>query len=319
MNLSDMLSTDNEIQSIISKAFKGIGFSGGGNTGDEFRAYLSEYNKKFIDSDYFYKGETKFFHLSKLQNILSIINSKSIRFYDLNSSSDPNEYRYAAEAMGINPNLIEAMKKITYSFSFCPFSEVNNLDMWNKYGNTALVFEIKDDPTDWYNYHMSNIKYEVSESIHQYKTDVAEFEKSKKIKIDFDPSCLVAFHKRGSFGLEKEIRILTQSDSTQFAQEYFKPKLDYRLANEQHNKNRITKYFELPLWGKDQEGMKDVEKIKLKEKPKIIISDILIGRNTKLDSSEHRILIETIQYYILENYGYKIDISQNLFEPQDDL
>ena len=191
------------------------------------------------------------------------------------------------------------------------------------YGNNstgaALVFEIKDDPKDWHNYHMSNIKYEVSESIHQYKTDVAEFEKSKKIKIDFDPSCLVAFHKRGSFGLEKEIRILTQSDSTQFAQEYFKPKLDYRLANEQHNKNRITKYFELPLWGKDQEGMKDVEKIKLKEKPKIIISDILIGRNTKLDSSEHRILIETIQDYILENYGYKIDISQNLFEPQDDL
>lgn len=321
---------DDEIKDIIQTAFPNAYLPGSGQSNNYFRARLSDENKHYEKTDYYYKGGTTFFHLTSLSNVLSIINSRAIRLYDLNSSADPLEYGYAAAAMGIKPAYIQGLKARVFTFSFCPFSEINNAYIWKHYGlkstGAAIVFEIENDPKSWQNYHMSEIKYAVSTRVRKFKRDVQKLENARGIVVDFDPSRLVAFHKRKKFATEKEVRLLTHSPYPSFEESSKYLKMDYRLANKRHPRNRVTTYFELPLWVNDSVISNDDNRPELDRRqnlpvdffntrPKIVIKDILIGYNTKLGYEELDRLREVLEETLTVNFGYRADLSFNLFDP----
>ena len=112
----------NEVYSCISeKCFTSYGYSD-----SHFHVNLSDRNVDFVDTPYFYKDSKKFIHWTSVQNLMSIINNREIRFYNLHNSSDSEEFSYAATHLPIEESQINHLKKYLYTFSFCEASEINN-------------------------------------------------------------------------------------------------------------------------------------------------------------------------------------------------
>jgi hypothetical protein len=102
--------------------FAGIALNGWGQSGPNFYAHLPKANCHFIKSDYYYKGKLEFFHLTSINNLWSILNSRAFRLYNLHSSKDESEYKHAGEILGLSDKQIDIGKKYTYTLSFCPMS-----------------------------------------------------------------------------------------------------------------------------------------------------------------------------------------------------
>lgn len=207
-------------------------------------------NRHFIHSDYYYKGSLEFFHLTSINNLWSILNSRAFRLYNLNSSKDYEEYSHAAKILNLSQDRIEHGKKYSYTFSFCPLTELQNKTVWQQYGNSfkgaAIVFSIENDPAEWVNFHLSDIKYDQPKSFVSYQQRVKEIENQYKgIHLDCDLSQFICFHKTAKWKGEKEVRIATYFPYTKI-EEYWKySKSEFRI---EEGRNRITNYIEIPLW-----------------------------------------------------------------------
>jgi hypothetical protein len=315
-----------EFEQLIQAAFGGVRFEGGGSTDNHFRSYLSKRNKSYSSTEYFYKKELKFFHLTSLPNLMSIINSRCIRFYDLNSSTDPHEYGYVAKAMGLSTDVVASQKTRLHTFSFCPFDQLNNDHVWKVYGRmykgVAIIFEIVNDPNDWINFHMAEIKYHLPTSIKKYKSDLIKFETKYGIKATVDAAKLIGFYKKKKYAGEKEVRLLSYSPYSSFQENAKFIKQDYRLAR---NRNRFTNYFELPLWVDNtnlyanEADIPDLDRRQnlppdyFHTRPKIRIIDIKLGEQCGLNYDELVELREQIDMTIACNYGYRINLKKEFF------
>ena len=146
--------------------------SGGGSSARDFHAYFPKENRLFQNTDYFYRGDEIFFHLTDIKALFSILNSRSIRMYNLHGSSDQTEFAYSASLFNARQEEIDARKDRLFTFSFCPLSELSDLRMWQEYGcnfcGVAIVFELINQPIHWVNYHLSKIKYKLSNSMENY-------------------------------------------------------------------------------------------------------------------------------------------------------
>lgn len=320
--LKFMRETDEVLKSISKKAFKNAEFSSWGNTGMHFSAKLSRHNRDFATTEYFYKENPIFFHLTSIQNLMSILNERSIRFYDLNSSADPDEYSYAAKLMKIHPNMVDNRKANMFTFSFCPISEINNQDVWElygkKYSGAAIIFEVLNDPNNWVNFHMSEIKYEVPSSFEQFGLDMEQVKKERGIDVDYDLSKLIGFHKTPNWEGEKEVRILTYYPFESYEESLRYTKTEFRL---QTDRNRITHYFKLPIWVdnkslyiKSHTSPELSRYQKLPEdffdtRPRLKIRDIVFGENCGITEQEFPRFRREIEDIVLYNYGYQVKLS----------
>lgn len=285
-------------------------------------------NRHFINSDYYYKGKLEFFHLTSIDNLWSILNSRTFRMYNLHSSKDESEYNYAAKILDLPDKQIEFRKQYTYTLSFCPTSDLETKEIWEVYGDNfkgaAVVFEIANDPIEWMNFHISEVKYDKKACFVNYKQRLNEI----KSQFDWandrtDLSQLICFHKTSKWQNEKEIRIATYFPYKK-QEEYLKySKTEFRL---EERRNRITNYIELPLWvNNDSHLIKSNDIIELDRtqklpldyfasRPKIKIKDILIGYKSGISIQEFEkfrlSIIDTIRY----NCGYNIELSYSLFE-----
>jgi hypothetical protein len=205
---------------------------------------------------------------------------------------------------------------------------LKNKIIWEKYGNNfggaAIVFTIENDPVNWMNFHISEVKYDEPDSFLSYRKRVKEIETEYQgIDLSCDLSQLICFHKTAKWHGEKEVRIATYNPY-QLLEEYWKySKSEFRL---EEGRNRITNYIEMPLWvDNDSHLIKSYDKPELDRlqnlpndyfntRPKMKIKNILIGINSgiRIDEFEkfRSMLIETIRF----NYGYEIDIDYNFFE-----
>lgn len=103
--------------------------SSSGSSGPRFYSRLSEKNKSYETSEYFFKGDRKFVHWTSIQNLMSIINSRQIRLYNLQNPIDENEFKYAAEKLTIPDDIIDHSKNYLYTFSFCEIKEKDNPEL----------------------------------------------------------------------------------------------------------------------------------------------------------------------------------------------
>lgn len=320
--LKFMRETDEELKSISRKAFKNADFSSWGNSGMDFSAKLSRSNKDFGVTEYYYKGDLTFFHLTSVPLLTSILNERAVRFYDLNSSADPDEYTYAGTKMKLHPRLVESRKSNLFTFSFCPFSEIQNDHVWDIYGRkyqgVAIVFEVVNDPGTWVNFHMSEIKYEVPAAFEQFGVDMEEVQRRRGISVDYDLSKLIGFHKKPAWNGEKEVRILTYYPFDSYEEFLRYAKTEFRL---QSQRNRMTHYFKLPFWVDNDSGYtkshtssdlhrdQNLPKDFFDTRPKLKIKDILFGEQCGITTNEFPRFKRELEDLILFNYGYKVTIS----------
>ena len=134
-----------------------------GSSGPSFNAQLNKMNSAYEASDYFYNEERKFIHWTNVQNLMSIINNREIRLYNLHKSSDAKEFNFAAEQLSIPEHNVDYSKNYLYTFSFCEIKEKNNPKLWSEYGKdysgVAIEFEIDNEPKRWNNYMLSQCYY----------------------------------------------------------------------------------------------------------------------------------------------------------------
>jgi hypothetical protein len=144
------LEFDHKIDGLHSAAFRecfpGLRFHGQGQTGAQFYAYLHSENRYFVNSDYYYRGDLEFFHLTRIDSLFAILNARAFRLYNLHSSNDEEEYGYAGNVLGLTPGRIEMAKRYFFTLSCCPLNELYNKHIWEKYGGNfsraALFFSI---------------------------------------------------------------------------------------------------------------------------------------------------------------------------------
>jgi hypothetical protein len=316
---------DKEFEEIILKSFRGLFLDGQGNSGPYFHAYISSKNQFFENTDYFYHEELDFFHLTSLENLLSILNSRSFRLYNLNSSKDAEEFKYAGNLLKLTEPQIQNSKEYLYTFSFCPSSELKNKKVWEIYGHkftgAAIRFKIINDPKTWNNFHISNIKYKEPNHFNTYFQEIKDLEKKYGISASYDLSKLIAFHKMPSWNEEKEVRILTYYPYENL-EEYLKySKTEFRL---EPKRNRVTHYIELPIWvdntsymikssRKELDRTRDLPMDYFDNRPQLKIIEIILGKNCGIEPESYPRFRTTLKDIVSFNFGYEIKIDEHLF------
>ncbi len=298
-------------------------------SGGMLTAELSESNEPFKNTPYFFNEEMSFVHWTSIENLLSIINYREIRLYNLNSSKDPLELEYSAKIFKVEEQDIANLKYHNFTFSFCKSSDLKNPYLWKHYGNdfkgVAIKFSIVNDPLKWQKYILSKIYYDIPEAFDKFLKEVEEFEKQEgtgviaRLKLDK----LYGFHKQKSYEGENEIR-LSILHPFDFTQEYQKhSKMDWRIDGQ---RNRITKYISLPLWVDNDKVAKDREKPELDlispfddshfiDKPKLKIENIYFGKNCGLGIEEFGVFTNELKELIDLSFGYRLDdLGPNLYD-----
>lgn len=135
---------DSEFDRIIHECFPNTFLQSHENSGNRYHADITKYNGGFKETEYFYNEKLEFFHLTSIQNLLSILNERSFRFYNLHNSNDEKEYKHVAELFSMDEDEINHKKDYLYTLSFCPMSEIENDQVWMEYGRNysgaAIVF-----------------------------------------------------------------------------------------------------------------------------------------------------------------------------------
>ncbi len=297
-----------------------------GYSGSRFDAKLSNKNRSFLDSDYYYQKDKKFVHWTNIQNLMSILNYRELRFYNLHNSSDENEFKYAAQKFDITNEIIDYSKNYLYTLSFCESKEINNPDLWTEYGKNysgvALEFEIVNDPKQWENYMLSQVYYEIPAYIPALKNELEDFRKKHPgATTEIDLGKLIAFHKRKEFSKELEIRLSTYFPFTT-AQEIEKfCNTEFRFEK---NRARETNYFGLKLWVNNEspfvrDNQPELDKsLKVEDdyfvsNPKIKITNIHFGKNCGITNQEFLKFWTTLNKIVRHKLGYEIEIEPNLF------
>jgi hypothetical protein len=311
----------------LHQSFPGIHLDGNSQAGPQFSTRLYNENRHFENTEYFYKGELNFIHFTSIDKLWSILNSRTFRLYNLNSSDDPDEYGYAARILGWPDTRIEIGKKYTYTISFCQAAELKNELLWNKYGQqgagAAILFSIDGDPRDWENFNMAEMQYDTPASFVKYREMAAVVEQTKGVQLWCDLSQFIGFHKVPSFEGEREVRLLTYFPY-RHEEEYWKyAKTEFRI-DRATGRNRVTQYIELPLWvDNDSSYVKCADHPELDRtlnlpkdyfatRPKIRIRNIVFGPQIGISPYEFGEYRREIVEAIRNNFGYEVDIEQNL-------
>jgi len=298
-----------------------------GSSGPYFDANLTDKNLNYKETPYFYIGELKFVHWTSVQNLLSIINNREIRFYNLLNSSDPNEFDYAAKALKISHNQINHSKNYFFTFSFCRSDDLANKYLWNEYGKdysgVAIEFEIINKPDLWENFMISRVYYELPQFLIDFISDLKVLcEKYPEIKTKIDLGKLIGFHKEKRFNEENELRL-----STYFPFEPLEAYWKYCNTEFRFDKDRprITNYFGLSLWvDNDSPYVKSdkpkydrrliIEENYFKTRPQIKLTQIHFGKNCGINNYQFSEFRQKLEEIIRLKLGYNINLKLNLFE-----
>jgi len=292
-----------------------------------FHARLSNKNQAFSESQYYFKGDKKFIHWTSVQNLMSIINYREIRLYNLHSSSDSDEFAYAAEKLNIDKNQIDYSKKYLYTLSFCKASELANENLWKEYGKkyqgVAIEFEIVNSPNEWNNFMLSEVFYEIPQDFLEMEKELKTFhEKYPNASTFIDLGKLIAFNKKPDFSKELEIRLSTYYPfNTTEAYEKF-CNTEFRLEK---GRPRETDYFGLKLWVDNEspfvksdnpefDRRLDVGISYFAENPQIKITNIYFGKNCGISNEEFTPFWTKLNHITHYKLGYKIEnLELNLY------
>lgn len=298
-----------------------------GSIGPYFDAELTDENLHYKDTNYFYNGELKFVHWTSIQNLLSIINNREIRLYNLINSSDPSEFDYAAKALKIPLNQINYSKNYFFTFSFCRSNDLFNKYLWNEYGKNysgvAIEFEIINKPDLWENFMISQIYYKLPQFLIDFILDLKVLcEKYPGIKTEIDLGKLIGFHKKKRFKEENELRLSTYFPFKSLEAYWKYCNTEFRFDKD---RPRITNYFGLSLWvDNDSPYVKNdnpkydrrliIEENYFKTRPQIKLTQIHFGKNCGINNYQFLEFKQKLEEIISLKLGYNLNLEFNFFK-----
>ncbi|GMN11363.1 hypothetical protein MTsPCn9_10300 [Croceitalea sp. MTPC9] len=328
MNREEYLDkVSDEFMSILHKYIPNRMIEGNGYSEMSFQARLSNKNNAFSKSQYYYKADNKFVHWTSVQNLMSIINYREMRLYNLHNSSDADEFAYAAEKLNLADNQIDYSKKYLYTLSFCKASELGNPDLWKDYGKNyegvALEFEIVNNPNEWNNFMLSEVYYEVPKDFLELEKELNDFHKKYPDARTFiDLGKLIAFHKRPDFSKELEVRLSTYFpfNNTEAYEKFCNTEFRFEKG-----RPRETDYFGLKLWVNNESPFVKSDKPEFDrrlvvdqsyfvEKPQIRLTNIYFGKNCGISIQEFVPFWTKLKRITPMKLGYEIeDLALNLY------
>lgn len=177
---------------------------------------IPENNNSLEDSPYFYKAEG-LAHFTSLSSLLSIINSNTIRLYNLHNLNDPREFSFAYNLFKSSEEEIIDAKDNLFLMSFCDLGifDDNNAEfnMWRLYGDDgngiAIEFSIVNKPNLWSDVILSKVYYG-EETCFSFKELMSYLNSqfNSEVDVEIDLRKLFAFHKSTLFKIEQEVRLV---------------------------------------------------------------------------------------------------------------
>lgn len=318
-----------EFMAIINSSMLSKWITSNGSSGPNFHATLNTKNEVYKESQYYFNEEKKFVHWTSIQNLMSIINYRELRLYNLHKSSDSEEFNYAAKALNVSNNQIDHSKKFLYTFSFCKSTEINNNDLWSDYGKdykgVALEFEIINDPKSWDNFMLANVYYEIPTQLEKFGSQINILKnKYSGIEANIDLGRLIAFHKQPNpYKKEKEIRLSTYFPFGGDIEAYWKHCNTEFILDK--NRPRITDYSSLNLWtDNDSPYLKSkienydrrliLESEYFIRKPQIKLTNIHFGYDCGISNKEYYGFKQKLEEIIKRKLGYELRLPLNLFK-----
>lgn len=283
-------------------------------------------NDIFLNSKYDFGTNSEtidLIHYTTLENAINIINSRSLRMYDLNYSDDPQEYKLIDN---IDKSNAKNIKSTIFYTSFCEYNETNkpdSFDMWRMYGGSGsgvgIIFKIDtSNYLDWHHHHLSKIQYHENNSdnvITQFLSRHKHFHEKYDFSVTNVNSAIykiIAFHKNAIWESENEVRLLYYDDLTRRKPEDLKDNKRLFLTLNRSYDNSY--YRELPLYCNEyliklnKQFDKNEELISLASNimPKVTISKIILGHkfNYELIYKINKVLRDISTYklgYIIQS------------------
>lgn len=245
-----------------------------------FHSSASKYSFYIPPSEYFNLSKEfeihneEISHFTTLRGLFSILNSESIRLYNLDNMNDPTEYSYALE--NEYKSSLERKKSEIYVLSTCLFEEMSQgekFSMWNNYGESGFGARLILDYSE-------GTKFELNSSflkrVKYSKLNLTKFLEAKtKIEIEekippidfldtIKTPCIL--HKNQQYELEKEVRLV-------YLNEYGEdnPNLNYDpecnfFSEYSYTSNKLCKYYNLKLNDKKSFANLKIKKIILGSK-----------------------------------------------------
>lgn len=301
--------------------------SSNGSSGPSFHARLSELNSAYQDSEYFYNGQRSFVHWTSVQNLMSIINNRELRLYNLQKSSDEKEFKFTADQLTLPEDKIDHSKNYLYALSFCEIGEKNNEKLWTEYGKdysgVAIEFEIENDPKNWKNFMLSRCYYEIPQKFVNLFEDLNKLKKKwNGIETNIDLGRLIAFHKPPDFHDELEVRLSSYFPYDNIEAYWKNCNTEFILDKQ---RPRITDYFGLKLWVDNESSYVKSKNPEYDRRlrigkgyydihPMIKIRNIVFGENCGINNMEYSRFRQKLEEVFKLKLGYRICLPLNLIK-----
>lgn len=253
-------------------------------------------NELLKGSKYYYNQNQSFAHYTSIHSLISMIQEKGIRMYNLLNSNDPQEYNFASNTL----RLSNVHKEKTFIFSMTETLD-NEEDpvMWRLYGNNGqgcvIIFEQTNNSNKFFNFHLSKVYYNDKDDIDTFFSNAEKFEDTNPVQLKIDLSRLIGFHKEDIWKLENEVRLLA----------YFENQLKTKSPRENINvdlnrRNERVEYNSLSL---NQKDFNDLI-------PCFVIKKIILGYNV----GNVDIVKKTIKELLIKNLEYHSEIKMSIYK-----
>jgi len=260
-------------------------------------------NGKLKGGPFYYERENDFAHLTSLDKLFAILESKTIRLYNLINMDDRFEMEYGVLELGF-PSIEQILeqKKDLFCISMCSFNELDNDIvkehlLWRLYGSSGngviLRLAFKNDRHFWQQYHLSEVYYDTN----QFQ-NVKELH-SFKGRNYFDPK-IASFLKRDIYSFENEARLIFDNRKNNVTATVMDKdeKIIYPIIKAD-NKNPGVSFLSLPLTNFYQTnaefmGLAYANEWEYKI-PKISIEEIILGY--RFSKEQHASAIEKIRSF----------------------
>lgn len=289
----------------------------------DFYIKFASLNAHLEGTEYFAENTGNLLHFTSIPALESILKEKTFRLYNLHKSDDDLEYKYAGELMskvykttGWQDDDITIIENITkenlFYLSLTDISNITSLYHWNKYGRSgqgvAIEFEIMND-ISWKNVLLSTIKYDQNNDFEKLIDILIRLhEKYRFCSFNLNLEPFFGLHKHPDFHLEKEIRLLINYKDGEEFRSYFGDKIITENGN-LSRKNKIIKYFKLPLTNHNQLSSNDFPEFPI---PKIVIKKVHFSDKQKLNQQEYKDLKNRIIQLVSDGLGFKIEIGERI-------